>query len=78
MAIDDGAATNDPERAGSTRSRLFAVRLWTEEVAGGHEYRGSARDVLGGAFRGFREWSDLIAFMVARMEEDVRKEARKE
>jgi hypothetical protein len=72
MAIDDRAATNQQERAARSRSRLFAVRLWTEQVAGGHEYRGSARDVIGGAFRGFRAWPDLIAFMIERMEEDDR------
>jgi hypothetical protein len=51
------------------RSRLFAVRLWRAEVAGGSEYRGSVRDVVSGAFRHFRVWADLAAFMVARVEE---------
>ena len=51
------------------RSLLFTVRLWKEEVIGGSEYRGSARDVGTGAFCSFREWSDLAAFMVARIEE---------
>ncbi len=49
---------------------LFAVRLWKEELGGGSEYRGSARDVISGAFCSFRAWSDLTAFMVARLEED--------
>lgn len=70
MAIDDRAANDRQERAAKPRSRLFAVRLWTEEVAGGQEYRGSVRDVVGGAFRSFRDWSDLAAFMIARMEDD--------
>jgi hypothetical protein len=47
---------------------LFAVRLWKEELGGGSEYRGSVRDVTSGAFRSFRDWSDLVAFMVARIE----------
>jgi hypothetical protein len=64
-------AGKDRERGGAKRrSSLFAVRLWKEEVAGGWEYRGSVRDVVSGAFRGFRDWSDLAAFMVERVEED--------
>ena len=35
---------------------LFAVRLWREEVGGASEYRGSARDVISGAFCSFRAW----------------------
>jgi hypothetical protein len=38
-------------------------------VAGGWEYRGSVREVVSGAFRTFRSWTDLAAFMVERMEE---------
>ena len=72
MDFDDGATGEQPERIDRPRSRLFAVRLWTEEVAGGQEYRGRVRDVTSGAFRGFREWSDLIAFLIARMEDDDR------
>ena len=68
--VDDGRG-----RAAKPRSRLFAVRLWTEEVDGGAEYRGNVRDTLGGAFRDFRAWSDLTAFMVERMEEDETPEA---
>lgn len=51
-------------------ARLFSVRLWKEELAGGSEYRGSVRDVTTDAFRGFRDWSDMVAFMVARLEQD--------
>ncbi len=51
------------------RSHLFTVRLWKEEVTGGSEHRGNVRDVVSGAFRNFRNWSDLAAFMVARIEE---------
>jgi hypothetical protein len=56
-------------RPAAARSHLFAVRLWREEVAAGPEYRGSVRDVVTGAFRNFRDWSDLAAFMVVRIEE---------
>jgi hypothetical protein len=47
---------------------FFAVRLWKEELSGGCEYRGTVRDVMTGAFRGFRDWADLAAFMVTRIE----------
>jgi hypothetical protein len=60
------------ERANTSRgptTMLFAVRLWREEVGGASEYRGSAREVVSGAFCSFRDWSDLVAFMVARLEE---------
>ena len=69
MTIDDRAAGDGQNRAARPRSRLFAVRLWTEEVAGGREYRGNVRDVVGGAFRGFRDWSDLTDFMTAQIED---------
>jgi hypothetical protein len=55
--------------AATSPSVLFAVRVWQEETAGTYEYRGCVRDVVTGAFRSFREWSDLATFMVARMEE---------
>jgi hypothetical protein len=58
--------------AAEPRSHLFTVRLWKEEVAGGSEYRGRAQDVVSGAFRNFRTWPDLAAFMLERMENDER------
>jgi hypothetical protein len=61
------------DRGGNTpraRSRLFTVRIWKEQTAGGWEYRGSVFDVVSGAFLGFRDWSDLCSFMTERMEED--------
>lgn len=41
-------------------------------MAGGSEseYRGSVREVITGANRNFRDWSELASFMVAHMEED--------
>jgi hypothetical protein len=54
---------------GASASCLFAVRIWKEQVAGGREYRANVRQVVGGAFRGFRDWSDLVAFMVQSVEE---------
>ncbi len=61
-------AANERERR--TRSQLFTVRLWKEKVDGGWEYRGSVRDVVSGAFRNFRDWSDLAAFVTEQVEED--------
>ena len=69
MAIDDRAGNEGQDRAATPRSRLFAVRLWTEDVAGG-------RDLVGGALRGFRDRSDLAAFMIARLDEDERGPAK--
>jgi hypothetical protein len=70
MVNDDRAAGDRGLHTARPRSHLFAVRLWKEDVAGGSEYRGSARDVVSGAYRGFRDWSDLAAFMIERVEED--------
>ncbi len=72
MAISNDPDVDGQDRAPGPRSRLFAVRLWTEEAANGREYRGSVQDVVSGAFRSFRNWSDLTAFMVAQMEEEDR------
>jgi hypothetical protein len=70
MAFKGRAAGQRGRRATQVRSQLFSVRLWKEEVAAGSEYRGSVRDVISGAFLNFRDWSDLAAFMVGRLEED--------
>lgn len=53
----------------SNRFTGFAVRLWMEEVASGTELRGSVEDVVSDARRGFRDWSDMIAFMLAGLAE---------
>lgn len=67
-AIGSGGGGEQRHEPGS---RLFSVRLWKEELASGSEYRGSVRDVSGERSRAFRDWSDLITFMVARLEHDV-------
>jgi hypothetical protein len=72
MAINDRAANDGQDRAAKPRSRFFTVRLWAEEVAGGWEYCGTVQDVVGRAFRGFRDWSDLTDFMIARLDDDER------
>jgi hypothetical protein len=66
---NDERAPSERREAGP-RSHLFTVRLWKVEMAHRSEYRGSVRDVISGAFRNFRDWSDLAAFMIEWVEED--------
>ena len=68
MENEDGA--DGERRAAVPRPHHFTVRIWKEEAANGSEYRGSVRDVVSGAFRSFREWSGLAAFMIEQVEED--------
>jgi hypothetical protein len=70
MERDDGAADRRERGAARRRSCLFTVRLWKQAVAGGAEYRGSVREVVSGAGRNFRDWSELAAFMMAQLDED--------
>lgn len=69
MSGDHLGSIQGRERPSGPRSRLFTVRLWTEQVVGGIEYRGCVRDVVSGAFLGFRDWSDLTGFMAERLDE---------
>jgi len=75
MGTDERINRAERLSAADPSARVFAVRLWKEELAGRSEYRGSVRDVATDAFRGFRDWSDLVAFMVARVEHDERPQA---
>jgi hypothetical protein len=68
MEHDERAGTGT-QAAARPRSHLFTVRLWKQAVEGGWEYRGSVREVMSGANRSFRDWSELAAFMVERVEE---------
>jgi hypothetical protein len=67
---DDAKASGREHPVERPRSRLFSIRVWKEQVAGGSEYRGTVRDVARGAFRSSRDWSDLAGFVVERMAED--------
>lgn len=58
------------DRADDARARLFTVRLWKEELGEGSGSRGTVRDVSTQAFRAFRDFSDLVAFIAARMEQN--------
>ena len=71
MATDDLTSRADEPRNARPAPCHFTVRLWKEELSGGSEYRGSVRDVKTDAFRAFNNWSDLIAFMVARIEHEM-------
>lgn len=70
--MHSGDTATDDRGDGTVRMRslLFTVRLWKEQTAGGSECRGTVRDAKCGAFRGFRDWSDLCTFMIERMEEE--------
>ncbi|RMD62474.1 hypothetical protein D6833_06850 [Candidatus Parcubacteria bacterium] len=52
------------------RSHLFAVRLWREELGAGQtEWRGKVQYVIGGERRYFRDWSTLVSFLSAKLQE---------
>ena len=70
METDERAAGDSTSVVAKPRSHLFAVRLWKHGAAGAAEYRGSVREVISGAFRNFRDWSELADFMTAQLEDD--------
>ncbi len=75
MTSEDYSRSERQGQARRQHSRLFTVRIWTEEVADRREYRGTVQEVKSGAIRSFRTWSDLTGFMIARLEDDDRSEA---
>ncbi len=47
-----------------SRSHLFTVRLWLEELGNDQmEWRGKVQHVTSGEVRYFRDWPTLIAFL---------------
>jgi hypothetical protein len=62
----DDTGTGD---SGPPRTHIFALRLWRVDTPGGVEYRGSVRDVVSGAWRHFRDWSDAQTFIMDRVDE---------
>jgi hypothetical protein len=51
-----------------TRSHLFTLRLWPEDVGDGRiEWRGQVKHVLTGETDYFRGWPALIAFLEQRL-----------
>jgi hypothetical protein len=69
MNCRDQSTTSGTEQPTTARSRLFFVRLWLEQVEGGVELRGNVRDAATGAFRAFRDLSELAAFLTDRARE---------
>jgi hypothetical protein len=59
----------EDDRERRSRSQLFTIQMWAEVVGDQVEHRGRVRHVVSGAFRNFREWSDLTSFLSERMEE---------
>ena len=50
-------------------SHLFTVRVWEEELGGGTvEVRMQVRHVLSGETRHLRTWTELTAYMQAKIE----------
>lgn len=51
-------------------SHLFTIRLWSEAVGEGRvEQRGRVQYVLSGEHRFFHDWSTLVEYLEAKMEE---------
>jgi hypothetical protein len=49
-----------------TRTHLFTVRLWLEDLGEGQtEWRGEVRYVVSDEIRYFRDWPTLVAFLQA-------------
>jgi hypothetical protein len=47
-------------------SHLFTVRVWVEDLGDGRsEWRGKVQHVISGETRYFRDWTTLIAFLLA-------------
>jgi hypothetical protein len=70
-------AAHDPgPPTGDTRSHLFTVRVWPEAVAGGLEFRGSARHLASGSVARFRTWSGLGDFVGSCIQEDDARHGR--
>lgn len=48
------------------QSQFFTMRLWAEDLGDGRtEWRGKVQHVISGEVHYFREWSMLIAWLVA-------------
>lgn len=52
------------------RSHLFTIRLWTEPQEDGRvEHRGRVQYVLSGDRRCFHDWSTLVEYLEAKLQE---------
>ena len=66
---------NNTSRASHfTRTQIFTLRLWQEELNGDHwEWRGRIQNAISGEIAYFREWAnlvDLLQMMLPDMEQD--------
>ena len=53
-----------PEKQAGTRSHLFTLRVWLEDVGDGRtELRGQVKHILTGETIYFRKGSSLLAFL---------------
>jgi hypothetical protein len=51
-------------------SHLFTIRLWTEQIGDGQvERRGRVQYVLSGERQHFRDWSTLVSYLEAKLQE---------
>jgi hypothetical protein len=58
------------ERDGSYQRYLFTVRLWPDEPeAGQTDWRGLVQCANDGERRAFHDWPELVAFLVAKLQE---------
>jgi hypothetical protein len=54
----------------NSRSHLFTVRVWQEELGNGQkEWRGKVQQVHSGEVRYFREWPTLVAALLKMLSE---------
>jgi hypothetical protein len=60
-----------PPRNRKTRSHLFTVRVWSEEMGDGSaEWRGKAQCVGTGEILYFRDWKTMTEFFVETLDAD--------
>jgi len=72
-------AINDDTDRSEQRSQLFVLRLWPEDVGGGHtDWRGKVQHVNSGEARYFRDWATLEAFVEGLLGGNDREEIRLE
>jgi hypothetical protein len=70
MEMERSAREQQGHPADRAHARVFVVRVWKSDAPEQPEYRGTVRDVAGGAWRSFRDWSDAATFMMARFEDE--------
>jgi hypothetical protein len=57
-----------------SRSTLFTLRLWVEEVGEGErEVRMQVKHIVSGETRYFRDWAEVMAFLMVKLSSDRRR-----